>query len=87
MTDCANRKNAIELQKAGYAVQAPPGGMVPPGTMPMAAQNRTQQTGEEEREDPAVKIMKLKGLLDAGAVTQIEFETRKKEHLDALMAA
>ena len=36
---------------------------------------------DEKRNDSADEIMKLKGLLDAGAITQEEFDKKKKELL------
>ena len=36
---------------------------------------------DEKGNDSADEVMKLKGLLDAGAITQEEFDTKKKELL------
>jgi hypothetical protein len=37
-----------------------------------------------QQEDAAAKILKLKGLLDAGAISQAEFDQKKQEWLDKM---
>jgi len=41
-------------------------------------------TGEQGLNDPSALILKLKGLLDAGAITQEEFDQKKREFLDRM---
>ena len=62
------------------------------GATAHVASNRGQARAEAEQqqdaaaapaEDPYGDLMKLKGLLDAGALTQAEFDTQKQKILSA----
>lgn len=44
--------------------------------------NNIQQSQSEEKKDPVTEIKKYKELLDAGAITQEEFDAKKKQLLD-----
>ncbi|MCU0825683.1 MAG: SPFH domain-containing protein [Leptospira sp.] len=56
------------------------GGMMNQGNNPGQPQNQTNA----DPNDPAVRIGKLKGLLDKGLITPEEFETKKKEILSSM---
>lgn len=56
------------------------GGMMNQGNNPGQPQNQTNA----DLNDPAVRIGKLKGLLDKGLITPEEFETKKKEILSSM---
>ena len=41
-------------------------------------------SGQQETDDPVVRLQKLKQLLNEGIITQAEFDQKKKEWLDKL---
>ena len=50
---------------------------------PPPAQDETQAPAAAPAEDPYGDLLKLKELLDAGALTQAEFDTQKQKILSA----
>lgn len=47
----------------------------------VAQQNNDQENGKQNQEDPTDKLIKMKKLLDAGVITQEEFDKLKNELL------
>ena len=65
--------------------QAPPPPPPPPPAGHEGVFRPTQASPAPARqEDAAAKILKLKGLLDAGAISQAEFDQKKQEWLDKM---
>lgn len=67
----------MQMQQQMMMMQQQPGGVFPPGYTAMSAAGAPA-------EDPGAKIMQLKGLLDAGAITEVEFEKKKAALLSAM---
>ena len=65
-------KNAFVGSSAGGSFA---GGIIAPGSVQMAI---------AEKKSPGEKLVKLKELLDIGAVTQEEFDSKKKELLSRM---
>ena len=57
--------------------------MRPPHRRHPSRMRRRARRPQPRREDPYGDLMKLKGLLDAGALTQAEFDTQKQKILSA----
>jgi membrane protease subunit (stomatin/prohibitin family) len=77
MQQLAALRDAAKNEGAGGTMMAMGVGM---GFGNVAQQTATQPAGD----DPAVKLKKLKGLLDQGLITQDEFDAKKKEILAAM---
>lgn len=67
-------------QARAEADQQPDEATAPP---PPPAQDEVPAPAAAPAEDPYGDLMKLKGLLDAGALTQEEFDTQKQKILSA----
>jgi hypothetical protein len=71
----SNRGQArAEAEQQQDAAAAPP---------PPPVQDEAPAPAAAPAEDPYGDLMKLKGLLDAGALTQAEFDTQKQKILSA----
>jgi hypothetical protein len=67
-------------QARAEAAQQPDAAAAPP---PPPAQDEAPAPAAAPAEDPYGDLMKLKELLDAGALTQAEFDTQKQKILSA----
>jgi len=72
--------NRGQARAEAEADQQPAAAAAPP---PPPVQDEAPAPAAAPVEDPYGDLMKLKGLLDAGALTQAEFDTQKQKILSA----
>ena len=72
--------NRGQARAEAEADQQPAAAAAPP---PPPVQDEAPAPAAAPAEDPYGDLMKLKGLLDAGALTQAEFDTQKQKILSA----